>query len=74
MAESSMPQSNLDPCLFVGDKVIAVSFADDILFWAKGENDIHALALKLREVSLDHKQEEDSAQFLGVRIEKNESV
>jgi hypothetical protein len=71
MEASGMKQSNLDPCLFVGEKVIAVVFVDDILFWAKDEKYIHDLALNLRELGVDLEQEEDAAGFLGVRIEKN---
>ncbi len=28
-----MTVSKLDPCLFVGDKVLCISYDDDILFW-----------------------------------------
>ena len=67
-----MPQSNLDPCLFVGEKVISICYVDDLLFWAKDEKDIHDLAVKLRQAGVDLEQEDDAAGFLGVRIEKNE--
>ena len=73
MEACGMLQSKLDPCLFVGERVIAVSFVDDILFWSKDESEIHALAMKLREVGVDLEEEEDAAGFLGVQIEKNES-
>ncbi|KAL7528062.1 hypothetical protein ACHAWF_002423, partial [Thalassiosira exigua] len=63
--------SNLDPCLFVGEKVITVVFVDDILFWAKDEREIDYLALNLRNLGVDLEQEEDAAGFLGVRIKKN---
>ena len=33
----SMPQSELDPCLFIGDKVICICYVDDLLFWARDE-------------------------------------
>ena len=44
-----MPQSQLDPCLFVGEKVIGICYVDDLLFCAKDEKDIHALAVRLCE-------------------------
>ena len=48
-----MPQSELDPCLFVGEKVICICYVDDLLFWARDEKDINDLAMKLREVGVD---------------------
>ena len=55
-----MPQSKVDPCLFVGKKVIAICYVDDLLFWARDENDIHDLAMKLREQGVDMEQEDDA--------------
>ncbi len=34
MAICGMEQSNLDPCLFIGEKVISICYVDDLLFWA----------------------------------------
>ena len=69
-----MPQSKLDPCLFVGDKVICICYVDDLLFWAKDEKDIHNLAMQLRELGVDLEQEDDAAGFLGVRLERVEGT
>ena len=66
-----MPQSELDPCLFIGKKVIKICYVDDLLFWARDEKDIHDLAMKLREVGVDLEQEDDAAGFLGVRLERD---
>ena len=41
-------QSNIDPCLFIGDKFIFIFYLDELIFWAKGESDIHDLTMKLR--------------------------
>ena len=73
MEAAGLAQSKFDPCLFVGDKVIAIWYVDDGLFWAKDEKDIHELALKLREAGVDLEEEKDAAGFLGVQIEKNDS-
>ncbi len=35
MAISGMVQSKLGPCLFVGEKVICISYVDDLIFWAR---------------------------------------
>ena len=29
-----LQQSKLDPCLFIGDTIIAVMYVDDILMWS----------------------------------------
>jgi hypothetical protein len=50
MAICGMVQSKLDPCLFVGEKVICISYVDDLIFLARNEKDIHHIAMKLREV------------------------
>lgn len=67
-----MKQSDLDPCLFIGERCIAISYVDDILFWATSDQDINNVATALRGVGVDLEQEEDAAGFLGVRIERNE--
>jgi hypothetical protein len=50
MAIRRMVQSKLNPCLFVGKKVICISYVDDLIFWARNEKGIHHIAMKLREV------------------------
>eukprot|EP00804_Cyclotella_cryptica_P019245 CCRYP_006143-RA/>CCRYP_006143-RA protein AED:0.10 eAED:0.10 QI:0/-1/0/1/-1/0/1/0/179 len=35
-----MEQSTLDPCLFIGKKVICICSVDDFIFWAMDEADI----------------------------------
>ena len=71
MEMCGMKQSQFDPCFFVGENVLAISYVDDILFWSKDEKEIEKLARKLRETGIDLEQEDDAAGFLGVRMEKN---
>jgi hypothetical protein len=70
MVAVGMEVSKLDPCLFIGDKVMAVAFVDDILFWAKEEAHINELGVKLREQGLLLEQEDDAAGYLGVKMTK----
>jgi hypothetical protein len=72
MEAVGMKVSKLDPCLFVGDKVMAVAFVDDILFWSTDEAYINELGSKLREQGLLLEQEDDAAGFLGVKMTKTE--
>lgn len=69
MEAYGLKQSQLDPCLFVGTKVIAISYVDDLIFWSRNKKDIHDAVMKLREVGVDLEQETDAAGFLGIRME-----
>ena len=66
-----MEQSNLDPCLFIGEKVICVMYVDAMLFWAKDASDINALAIRLRDVGVYLEEEGDASGFLGVQMERD---
>ena len=35
LTASRMIQSNLDPCLFIGDKVICIVYIDGLIFWVR---------------------------------------
>jgi hypothetical protein len=61
-------QLDVDPCLFIGKKVICLVYVDDTLFFAKSLSDINEVLVKLREMNLTMQQEEDVAGFLGVHI------
>ncbi|KAL7450492.1 hypothetical protein ACHAWC_005220 [Mediolabrus comicus] len=73
MNECGLKSSKHDQCLFIGDKVIAVAYVDDLLFWAKDEKEITKLMLELREKGLDLEKESDAAGFLGVDIKPLET-
>jgi hypothetical protein len=66
-----LEQSNFDPCLFVGTKVICVVYVDDLIFWSKDTLVINDSAMQLRELGVDLKQEDDAAGFLGVMLERD---
>lgn len=42
-------QSNLDPCLFVGEKVIMLVYVDDILMYARVDKEINKLINTLKQ-------------------------
>ena len=73
MQTCGMEPSNFDPCLFVGDRVIAICYVDDILFWATDEAYINELGSKLRKQGLLLQQEDDAAGFLGVTMSKTKN-
>ena len=72
MTSCGMRVSKIDPCMFVSDKVIAICYVDDILFWAKDVRDINELATNLRSQGLLLEQEDDAAGFLGVRLSRTD--
>ena len=41
-----LTQAPFDPCLFIGEKVIAICYVDDLIFWARNEKDIVELAIR----------------------------
>ena len=70
MNEVGMRQSDFDPCLFIGDKCIAVCYVDDVLMWSTSEENIRELALKLNDEGVDLEEEDDAAGYLGVKLTK----
>ena len=69
-----MVQSKMDPCLFIGEKVITIIYVDDILFWSVDVNDINEKAMKFRDQGFDLEQEDDAAGFLGVTLGRDETT
>ena len=68
-----MSQSKLDPCLFIGEKVICICYVCDLLFWSKNEACINEFAMLIHHSGVDLEQKDDATGFSGVHIEHNES-
>ena len=68
LVAAGLTQSQIDPCLFVGPKVIVVMYVDDILFWSTDVEHIYDLGTELREAQVDLEEESDAAGFLGVDL------
>lgn len=63
---------DVDPCLFISDKVICLVYVDDTLLYAKNDADIDEVVRQLqdeRQMALEI--EDDVAGFLGVDIKKD---
>ena len=65
-----LEQSKLDPCLFIGDSVIAVMHVDNILMWSTDDNHMIDLERMLNKEGVDLEEENDAAGFLGVKMIK----
>ena len=66
-----LKQSNLDTCVFIGDKEICIVYVDDLLFWATDGKDIDCLAMQLHKEGIDLEQEHDAASFLIMSLDGN---
>ena len=64
---------NMDPCLFVSDKVICLVYVDDTLFFSPEEKFIDEVIKKLSETDLELEVKKSVAGFLGVHIDRSES-
>ena len=73
MKACGMEASGFDPCMFIGERVVAVAFVDDILFWATDEKYINDLGAQLRDQGLLLEEEGDAAGFLGVTMTRDDS-
>ena len=68
--QSGLKKSKFDPCLFLGEKVTCIVYVDDLIFWARNEDNIHNLEINLRELGVNLDQEDDAVGFLGVTLGK----
>ena len=64
--------TEIDPCLFISDKVICLVYVDDTLLFARDMKDINAVLHKLvHEQGMALEIEDDVAGFLGVHIQRD---
>ena len=62
----------VDPCLFVSDKVVCLVYVDDTLFYSSKQEYIDEAIKQLQEADMDLEIEGTVAGFLGVHIERDE--
>ncbi len=67
-----LKQTQLDPCLFIGKRVICIEYVDDLLFWALKEEYIYDFGEQLRAEEVELEEEGDAAGFLGVQIQQDD--
>lgn len=74
LESAGLRQSELDPCLFIGDTVIAILYVDDVLMWSTDADHIYALGQDLRSKGVELEEEGDAAGFLGVKLTRIEET
>jgi hypothetical protein len=75
--KSSKPVDWNNPNLIpvsVGTKVICVVYIVYIIFWSKDTEDINSSAMQLRELGVNLEQEDNTAGFLGVTLERDPEI
>ena len=70
LEQIGMNNSNFDPCIFVSEKVTCIVYVEDLIFWAKNEDNIHNLAINVQELGVYLEQEDDSEGLLIVTLEQ----
>ena len=65
-----LEQRKLDPCLFIGDTVIAVMYVNTILMWSTDDNHMIDLAQLLNKEGVGLEKESNAVGFLGVKTTK----
>ena len=64
--------TEIDPCLFISDKVICLVYVDDTLLFARDQKDIDEMIRRLQEdQGMALEVEDDVAGFLGVHMKKD---
>ena len=61
-------QSETNPCLFIHDNVICLTYVDDCLFFSPAEKYIDDMIARLQDEDMKLSVEDDVAGFLGVHI------
>ena len=69
LRRQGLHQSDYDPCLFIGSKVIAIVYVDDILFFARHDSDINDVITNLQAQDIQIRREGSAEGFLGVAVE-----
>ena len=53
------PEAKLDPCLLIGDTVIAILYVDDVLMWSTRDQDMTDLGILLNKNGVDIEEARD---------------
>jgi hypothetical protein len=74
LEQCGLKQSKLDPCLFIGTRVICVVYVDNLLFWSPKEEYIYKLGEVLCAEDVELEEEGNAAGFLGVKLHRNKAT
>ena len=69
-----LKQSKFDPCLFIGPDVMCVVYVDNLIFWSCNVANINRVVMELCKLGVALEQEDDAAEFLGVKMERNSNT
>ena len=70
LEKHGLKQSACDPCMFVGDGVVCLTYVDDCLFFGKDQSKIDEKIELIQRDGLKLTVEEDIYAFLGVEVDR----
>jgi hypothetical protein len=73
LEDNDLKQSELDPCLFIGKKVIVVVYVDDLLLFSKDDAEFDKLIDSIKKANVAIRREGTAEGFLGVDIKREDS-
>ncbi|MGH3053412.1 MAG: reverse transcriptase domain-containing protein [Gaiellaceae bacterium] len=65
--------STIDPCLWMNDDMVILTYVDDCLFFGKSQDKIDEMIKRFQDAGLGLTVEDDVFAFLGVEMAKDES-
>ena len=68
------PMTEVDPCLFVSEKVICLTYVDNSLFFVRDKKDIDDVIELLQKQKKMSLEQDDAAGFLGVSLSQNDKT
>ena len=71
LERQGLKPSDLDPCLFMSDKLIVIIYADDVLVYARDSGDIDDLIKKPQEHDILPCREGTAEGYLGIKVERD---
>jgi hypothetical protein len=73
LEDNDLKQSELDPCLFIGKKVIVVVYVDDLLLFSKDDAEFDKLIDSIKKANVAIRREGTAEGFLGIDIKREDS-
>jgi hypothetical protein len=74
LKKCGLKQSKFDPCLFVGPSVMCIIYVNNLIFWSWDVANINKVTMKLCKLGVALEQEDDTAGFLGVKMERDSTT
>ncbi|KAL7554972.1 hypothetical protein ACHAWF_018568 [Thalassiosira exigua] len=71
LRKQGLEPSNLDPCLFLGEDILAIIYVDDVLIYGRSEEAIDQLIAALQNDDVRLRKEGTAEGYLGLKLERD---